>query len=115
MKICYHIYFKHDISRKSALQLLLFFYCKKKQNYNAMVSRQNIRTRLLLFLLFDVNFFVLFSRENFDVSTIFSKLPELKKNALFMKIYIPMERSNFSVTKYTIIKLKRKRRKLSFN
>ena len=40
---------------KSAVQLL--FCCKKKKNYNAVVSRQNIRIRLLLFLLFDVNFF----------------------------------------------------------
>ena len=49
--------FKHDIRRKSAVQLLLFFVCEKKKNYNAVVSRQNIRIRLLLFLLFDVNFF----------------------------------------------------------
>ena len=42
------------------VQLLLFFVCEKKKNYNAVVSRQNIRIRLLLFLLFDVNFFVFF-------------------------------------------------------
>ena len=58
--------FKHDISRKSAVQLLLFFVCKKKKNYNAVVSRQNIRIRLLLFLLFDVDFFfVLFLQDKF--------------------------------------------------
>ena len=49
-EICYYIYFKHDISRKSAIQLLLFFVCEKKKNYNAVVSRQNIRIRLLLFI-----------------------------------------------------------------
>ena len=32
------------------VQLLLFFVCEKKKNYNAVVSRQNIRIRLLLFL-----------------------------------------------------------------
>ena len=32
------------------VQFLLFFVCEKKKNYNAVVSRQNIRIRLLLFL-----------------------------------------------------------------
>ena len=36
------------------VQLLLFFVCEKKKNYNAVVSRQNIRIRLLLFLLLAV-------------------------------------------------------------
>ena len=33
------------------VQLLMFFVCEKKKNYNAVVSRQNNRIRLLLFLL----------------------------------------------------------------
>ena len=52
--------YKHDISSNSAVQLLLFFVVKRSKYYNAVVSRQNIRIRLLLFLLFDVNFVFMF-------------------------------------------------------
>ena len=45
---------------------LLFCFAKRTKNYNAMVSRQNIGIRLLLFLLFDVNFFCfVFLRDKF--------------------------------------------------
>ena len=53
------MYFKHNISRKSAVQLLLF----------------------------DVNFFlVCFCKTNFDVFTTFSELSVLKGNVLFVVI-----------------------------
>ena len=57
------------------------FCCKKKKNYNAVISRQNIRIRLLFFVLF------CFCETNFDVFTIFSKLSGLKRNVLFMEMY----------------------------
>ena len=83
------------------VQLLLFFVCEKKKNYNAVVSRQNIRMRLLLF---DVNFFcfVLFLQDKFDVFTIFSELSGLKGNVLFMEIYTSMKSSNLSLTENAI-------------
>ena len=86
------------------VQLLLFCFAKRTKNYNAMVSRQNIRIRLLLSLLFDVNFFVLFCfcETNFDVFTIFSELSGLKRNVLFMEIYTSIKSSIFSLTKYAI-------------
>ena len=58
---------KHFLNFSRA-QYFLFFVWKKKKNYNAVVSRQNIRIRLLFFLLFDVNFlfcFVLFLQDKF--------------------------------------------------
>ena len=87
-----------------SVQLLLFFICEKKKNYNAVVSRQNIRMRLLLFLLFDVNFFcfVLFLQDKFDVFTIFSELSGLKGNVLFMEIYTSMKSSILSLTENAI-------------
>ena len=82
--------FNHDYQYKKRSTTLLIFCCKKKKNYNAVVSRQHFRFRLLLFLLFDVNFFCLFCfcETNFDVFTIFSELSGLKGNMLFMEIYI---------------------------
>ena len=63
------------------------------------------------FLLFDVNiFFVYFYETNFFwiyIFTIFSKLfnfSNLKKNVLFMEIYIPIESSILSLTKYSILR-----------
>ena len=83
-----------------------FFVVKRSKNYNAVVSRQNIQTRLLLFLLFDVNFFlfcfVLFLRDKFDVFTIFCELSGLEGNVVFMEIYTPMKSSILSLTKYAI-------------
>ena len=93
------IYFKHDISRKSAVQLLLFFVCEKKKNYNAVVSRQNIRIRLLLFLLFDVNFFcfVLFLRDKFWCFYHFLWAFWLKRKCTFHRnIYINEKLNPFS-------------------
>ena len=53
----------------------------ESKHYNAMVSPQNIRIRFLLFLLFDVIFFVLFCfcEINFDFFYPFSELSNLKK------------------------------------
>ena len=52
--------FKHDISRKSTeTTLVVFFVVKRTKNYNAVVSRQNIRIRLrqiLMFLPFSLSF-----------------------------------------------------------
>ena len=104
VRICLYIYFKHDISRKSAVQLLLFLVVKRSKNYNAVVSRQIIQIRLLLFLLFETNYF--------DVFTIYSELSGLKGNVLFMDIYIPMKSSILSLTKYAIFMSKRRRKKI---
>ena len=38
---------------------------KRSKNYNAMASRQNIQIRFLLFLLFGVNYFVLFLQDKY--------------------------------------------------
>ena len=40
---------------------------------------------------------------NFDVFTVFSELSGLKRNILFMKIYIPIKSSILSLTKYSIL------------
>ena len=67
-----------------------FFLVKRSKNYNAVVSCQNIRICLLLFLLFDVNFFFVlfyFCETKFDVFTIFSELSGLKSNSSWKYIY----------------------------
>ena len=48
-----------------------FFVVKRSKNYDAVVSHQNIQIRLLLFLLFSVNFFcfVLFLWAFFTLDT----------------------------------------------
>ena len=74
---------------------------KRSKNYNVMVSSRNIRIRFLVFLLFDVNFSVLFLRDEF-VLTIFSKLLDLKKYVLVFEIYKPS--SNLSLTKFLVEK-----------
>ena len=43
-----------------------------------------------------------FCETRFDVFNIFSELSGLKGNILFMEIYIPMESSIISLTKYAI-------------
>ena len=66
MKICYYIYILSMILVEKAQYNSCCFLLQKEENYNAVVSRQNIRIRLPLFLLFDVNFFfVLFLRDKF--------------------------------------------------
>ena len=82
-----------------------FFVVKRSKNYNAVVSRQNIRIRLLLLLLFGVIFFFVlfcFSRQIL-MFYIFSELSGLKGNVLFMEIYIPMKSAILSLTKYAIL------------
>lgn len=80
-----------------------------------MVSRR-VKTFEFVFLLLTSIFCLFcFCETNFDGFTIFSKLFDLIKNALFMEIYILMESSGLSLTKYSIIMRKRRRKKLSFN
>ena len=83
------------------------FCCKRSKNYNAVVSRQSIQIRLLLFLLFDVNFFVLFCfcETNFDFFTIFS---ELKRN-----VYTNEKLNPFS-NKICNLYVKKKKKKVIF-
>ena len=66
---------------KTAQYNCCFAVVKRSKIYNELVLRL-ILIRLLLFLLFDVNFFVFFCETNFDIITIFSKLSCLK-NAHF--------------------------------
>ena len=79
------------------------FCCKKKQKLqcSGLTSKYS---NSFMYLLFDVNFFVLFCfcETNFDVFTIFSELSGLKRNVHFMEIYIPIKSSIFSLTKYAI-------------
>ena len=77
-----------------------------------MVSRQNIRIRLLLFLLFDVNFLVLFCfcETNFDAFTIFSELSGLKRNG---NIYTN-EKLNPFFNKICNFYVKKKKKKIIF-
>ena len=112
--------FKHDISRKSAVQLLLFFVCKKNKNYNA-VTRQNIPIRLLLFLLFDVNFFcffvffVLFLQNKFWCFYHFLWAFWLRRKCTFHgNIYTNDKRNPFSNKKYNLY-VKKKNKKKYFN
>ena len=90
------------------VQLLLFCFAKRTKNYNAMVSRQNIRIRarttlvvlfckknqklqcngltskhlnsfVIVFIVWHQFFLFYFCETNFDVFTIFSKLSGLKR------------------------------------
>ena len=64
-----------------------FFVVKRSKNYNAVVSRQNIRIRLLLFSFFDVNFCFVLVRQILMILP-FSELFGLKGNVLFIEIYM---------------------------
>ena len=65
-----------------------FCCCKKKQKLQCSgFTSQHLNSFLIVFIVI-VNFFVLFCETNFDVFTIFSELSGLKRNVLFMEIYI---------------------------
>ena len=104
-------------SIKQRSKLLLFCCCKKKQKLqcNGLTSKHSISFVIVFIVWRQFFLFVLFLQDKFDVFTIFSKLSNLKKNVLFMEIYIPMESWTLSLTKYLIIRWKRRRKKLSFN
>ena len=81
--------FKHDISRKSTVQILLVFVCKKKQKLQCSgLTSKHSNFVCYCFLLFDVNLCFVFARQILDVFTIFSELSGLKRNVLFMEIYM---------------------------
>ena len=67
VKIFYYIFLSMILVEQAQYNSCCFFVVKRSKNYNAVVSRQNIRIRFLLFSLFDVNFFcfVLFLRDKF--------------------------------------------------
>ena len=92
-------YYKKILVEKAQYNSCCFIVVKRSKYYNAVVSRQNIRIHLLLFLLFDVDF---------DVFTIFSELSGLKGNVFFMEIYILMKSAILSLTKYAIFYVKKK-------
>ena len=107
--VCYSI--------KQRSKLLLFCFAKRTKNYNAMVSRQNIRIRLLLFLLFDVNFFcfVLFLRDKFWCFYHFLWAFWLKKKCTFHgNIYINKKLNPFS-NKICNFYVKKKKKKNILN
>ena len=82
VKICYYIYCKHDISRKSAVQLLLFFVVKRRK-----ITMQWFHVKTFKFVCYcfycltSIFFFFLFCfcETNFDVFTIFSELSGLEE------------------------------------
>ena len=68
---------------------------------------QNVKTFVFVcycFYCLTSIFFVLFCfcETNFDVFTVFSELSGLKRNILFLEIYIPIKSSILSLTKYAI-------------
>ena len=66
-----------------------FLFVKRSKNYNAVVSRQNIRILfVIVFYCLTSIFCFVFARQILDVFTIFSELSGLKRNVLFMEIYI---------------------------
>ena len=104
--------FKHDISRKSAVQLnSCCFFVVKRSKLQCSGNHQNIQICFLLFLLFGVKFCC---ETSFDVFIIFSELSGLKGNVLFMEIYIPMKSLILSITKYAIFMYKKKKKKVIF-
>ena len=111
VKICYYIFLSMILEEKAQYNSCCFVVVKRSINYNAGVSPQNIRIRLLLFLLFDINF--CFCKTNFDVFTIFSELSGLKRNVLFMEIYIPHNTNPFS-NKICNFNVKKKKKKIIF-
>ena len=86
----------------------------KTEQYNSrcfvvlkrIVTMQWSRVKIFEFVFYCLTsiFFVLFLRDKFDVFIILSKLLNLKKYVPFMEICIPMERSNLSLTKCSIIR-----------
>ena len=91
---------------------------KRSKNYNAMASCQKIQIRLLLFLLFDVNFFFVllcFGETNFDVFTIFSELSGIKRIYMIIheNIYTNEKLNPFS-NKICNFYVKRKKKKVIF-
>ena len=50
VKICYYIYFKHDISRKSAVQLLLFFVVKRRKLQCSGLTSKHSNSFVIVFI-----------------------------------------------------------------
>ena len=99
------------------VQLLLFFVCEKKKNYNAVHVKTFEFVCYCFYCLTSIFCFFLFCfcKTNFYVFTIFSELSGLKGNVLFMEIYTSMKSSILFLTKYAIFIYKRRRKKLFFN
>ena len=106
--------FKHDISRKSAVQLLLFFCCKKKQKLQSSgLTSKHSNSFVIVFIVWRQFFcFVLFLWDKFWWFYHFSELSNLKRNVLFMEIYIYKWKGKI---KYAIFYVKKRRKKLFFN
>ena len=97
------------IWKKSAMRLL--FLKKQELQCNGLTSNVNIRIRFYWrqFFLF------CFCETDFYVFTLFFKFANFIWNIFSVEIYIPMESSNLSLTKYTFISWKRKRKRWSLN
>ena len=94
--------------------------CKNKQELqcNGLTSNVNIRIRFFFlsnFLLTSIFFVLFFCETIFHVFITFFELASFIKNVFFVETYIPMENSNLSLTKYTFILWKRKRKRWSFD
>ena len=116
MKIFYDIFLSMILVEKA--QYFLFFVWKKKKNYKAVVSRQNIRIRL--FLLFDINcfcfFFVLFLQDKFWCFYHFLWAFWLKRKCTFRgNIYTNEKLNPFSNKICNFYVKKKKKKKVIFN
>ena len=100
--VCYSI--------KQRIKLLLL-----QKEANTTMQWSQVKTFKFVFIVWRQFFFCLFLWDKFWCFYHFSELSNLKKiYILFMEIYEPMEKWNFSLTKYTIIRWKRRRKKLIF-
>ena len=98
VKICYYIFLSMISVEKAQYNSCCFFVVKRSKNYDVVVSRQNIRIRLLIvFIVWNQFCFVLFCfcETNFDVFTIFSELSGLKENALSWKYIYQWKAQSF--------------------
>ena len=84
------------------VQLLLFVVAKEART---TIQWSHVKTFEFVFDCFyclTSIFLFCFCETNFDVFTVFSELSGLKRNILFLEIYIPIKSSILSLTKYAI-------------
>ena len=114
MKICY-IYFKHDISRKSAVQLLLFFVVERRKLQCSGLTSKHSNSFVIVFIVGRLFLFFLFLRDKFWCFYHFLWAFWLKRKCTFHgNIYTNEKRNPFS-NKICNFYVKKKTKKKYFN
>ena len=107
VRICYYIFYLSMLLVEKEQYNSCCFCCNKKKKLQCSgLTTKHSNSFVIVFIVWRQFFFgfvlFCFCETSFDVFTIFSELSRLKRNVLFMEIYIPMKSSILCVTKYAI-------------